>query len=123
MTASPGEAQINGRPDRGQIQIKQRLLDNYAAALTPLQSVSLKRSLAASYFDLGYHLSASGDKAGALAALRTSWRLGPSLRTLLARARACDPADAIVATRPAINHCRRWPGWLAFVPNFHAFST
>lgn len=75
------------RVSRGEIQIKQRLLDNYAAALDPRQTASLKRSLAASYYDLGYHLAASGEKDAALAALRTSWRLGPSLRTLLARAR------------------------------------
>lgn len=82
-TNNPDTARVS----RGEIQIKQRLLDEYGVKLTERQRTSLKRSLAASYYDLGYHLAERGDRAGALEALSASWRHKPGMRTLLATAR------------------------------------
>lgn len=82
-TNNPDAARVS----RGEIKIKTRLLDDYAGALSPQQRASLNRSLAASYFDLGYHLAERGDRDEALEAFRASWRLKSGIRTWLATAR------------------------------------
>jgi glycosyltransferase involved in cell wall biosynthesis/ADP-heptose:LPS heptosyltransferase len=77
-----------GNPDhisvsKGEIQFKETLLAKYKENIQGDLLRRLQHSLAASYFDLGYHLRRTGKCPQALAAFRASWQYQRSLRTLL----------------------------------------
>lgn len=66
------------RVSRGEIEAQHELMKRLGDRLTPDQSAFSKASLAASYHDLGYHLSRAGERREAMNAYRASWKIRPS---------------------------------------------
>jgi len=70
------------RISKGEIDARERFLDAFKNRLTAEQLSFCERTLAKSYFDLGFHLHKQNERIPAIDAFHASWRLRRSLKTL-----------------------------------------
>ena len=76
------------RVSRGEIEAEHELLNRLGDRLSADQAALSKRALAASYLDLGYHLSLSGERSEAMRAYRASLKLRWSTRAAVGMLKA-----------------------------------
>lgn len=70
------------RISKGEIDARERFLDAFKNRLTAEQAEFCERTLAASYFDLGFHLLEQNERIHAIEAFQASWKLRRSFKTL-----------------------------------------
>lgn len=70
------------RISQGEIHAREKFLEGFENRLTAEQLAFCERTLAESYFDLGFHLLKKNERASAIEALQASWKLRPSIRTM-----------------------------------------
>lgn len=79
-TNSPDRVRVS----RGEIRIKETLLNLYGPRLTGLQRRVLNRSISESYLDLAYHQRMTGARSAGQESLRKAWRSCRSFKVLVA---------------------------------------